>query len=73
MAYTNKKNIGTNAIKKEVQDGFAILSDPAKRQQYDTTMRAFYAANPPNLANISQMLNKSGRPNPLKIIQGLSA
>jgi hypothetical protein len=64
-AYNAKKNMGTNINKKLVQDAFNTLADPINRQQYDATMKAYYAANPPNAANIIQMMKQSGHSNPL--------
>jgi len=65
MAYNAKKNIGTNINKKTVQDAFNTLADPINRQQYNTTMKAYYATNPPNAANIIQMMKQTGQSNPL--------
>jgi len=64
-AYNAKKNVGTNIDKKTAKNAFNTLSDPTLRQQYETSMKAYYAANPPNGANIVKMMRQSGRSNPL--------
>ena len=64
-AYNSKKNTGSNINKKLVQQAFNTLADPINRQQYNETIQAYYAANPPNAANIIQMMKQSGHSNPL--------
>jgi hypothetical protein len=70
-AYLAKKNTGTNTIKKNIQEGYAILSDPTRRKQYDINLSNFYHAHPPNMADLSAMYNKAGQTNPVKSLQSM--
>jgi hypothetical protein len=68
-AYAAKAATATNATRKNIEDGYAILSNPVKRKQYDVGLSDFYRAHPPNMADLSAMYNKSGQTNPVSFLK----
>jgi hypothetical protein len=68
-AYAMKTATATNATRKNIEDGYAILSNPIKRKEYDTALSDFYRAHPPNMADLSAMHNKSGQTNPVSFLK----
>ncbi len=69
-AYVAKKaTVANNATRKNIEEGYAILSDPVKRQQYNVVLSDFYRAHPPNMADLSAMYSKTGQSNPVTALK----
>ena len=69
-AYVTKKaTVANNATRKNIEEGYAILSDPVKRQQYNVVLSDFYRAHPPNMADLSAMYGKTGQSNPVTALK----
>jgi len=61
-AYNSKKNKGTNAEKRLVQNAYNTFRDPQKFATYNSAMRQWYTAHPPKLGNVLAMQAQQGNP-----------
>jgi len=61
-AYNSKKNKGTNADKKLVQNAYNTMSDPQKYAAYSAAMKQWYTAHPPKLGNVIAMQGQQANP-----------
>lgn len=61
-AYNSKKNKGTNAERKLVQNAYNTFSDPQKYAAYSAAMKQWYTAHPPKLGNVIAMQGQQSNP-----------
>jgi len=61
-AYNSKKNAGTDAERKVVQNAYNTMRDPQKYAEYSAKMKEWYTAHPPKLGDMIAMQGQQANP-----------